>query len=126
MLCLKLLAAGKRIFDQIVDVVEGNLVDDFLDLAEPGRFPFEKDHKGGFDRWTAGLDARDLFDDDGHVFGKSEILPGPVADLVESERGDVQIFSAERIGSFYRSAVPRSQSTHEPLPYPVQVEIPPD
>ena len=44
-----MLTARQGIFDQVVDVVEGDLVDGLLDFEESQRLAFEKDHDGGFD-----------------------------------------------------------------------------
>src|ERR1019366_9625402 len=45
-------AAGHRIFDQIVDVIESNVVDRLLDLEKTGRLVFQDRHDGGFNRRT--------------------------------------------------------------------------
>jgi hypothetical protein len=57
MLCL--LAAGEGVFDEIIHVVEGDVVDGALDFEEARRLAFEEDDDGGFDvassrgRWIA-------------------------------------------------------------------------
>jgi hypothetical protein len=52
------------ILDQIINLVEGDVVDGALDFEEAGRFAFEEDDDGGFDRRAAGFYAGDFFDDD--------------------------------------------------------------
>jgi len=54
----------KRIFDQVVDVVEGDFVDGLLDFVEAGWLAFEKREDRSLDRRAAGLHAGDLFDND--------------------------------------------------------------
>jgi len=41
-------AAGQGIFDQVIDIVEGDVVDGPLDLEEAGRFALKQHHEGGF------------------------------------------------------------------------------
>ena len=53
----------KRIFDQVVDVVEGDFVDGLLDFVEAGRLAFEEGENGSFNGWTARLDAWNVLDD---------------------------------------------------------------
>src|SRR5215472_5641527 len=88
--------AGQRIFDQVVDVVEGDLVDRPLDLEKTRWLVLEDCHDGRFDRRTARLDAWDLLDDDRRVIRKSEILPHPVPDLIEGKRRHLHV-AAKRI-----------------------------
>src|SRR5207249_8145075 len=57
------LTAGEWVFDQIVNVVEGDLIDPGQNFEYARRFVLKKDHDGGLHRWTTRLDARHLFDD---------------------------------------------------------------
>src|SRR5262245_21883816 len=89
-------AAGHRVFDQIVDVVESDLVDRLLHLERAWRRIFLDHHDRRFDRRTGLLDARDLLDDDWNVFGQDEVLPHPVSNLLQGVRRDLDI-AAERV-----------------------------
>jgi hypothetical protein len=60
-------AAGQRVFDQVINVVEVNFIDAREDFESARRLVLEKDHNRGFNRRTAGLHTRNLFDDDRRV-----------------------------------------------------------
>src|SRR3990172_7266380 len=88
--------ARQGIFDQVIDIVEGDVVDGPLDLEEAGRFALKKDHKSRFDRRAASLHAGDLFDDNRGVARKFQNRLNPIADLIQRVGGNVHLAS-ERI-----------------------------
>jgi hypothetical protein len=74
-------AAGKGVFDQVVNVVEGDVVDGALDFEEARGFAFEEDNYSCLDRRAAGFYAGDFFDDDRRVLAlKPMITPYAYAD----------------------------------------------
>src|SRR5689334_7956487 len=77
------LAAGHRILDQVINVVEGYFVDRLLDFEGAGRRISFHCHDRGFDRRTLVFDAGYFLDDDRNILRKIEILPHPVADLIK-------------------------------------------
>ena len=96
------LTAGEWVFDQIVNVVEGDLVDPRQNFEYARRFVLKKDHDGGLHRRAAGLDARHLFDDDERLRRKRQNRLHPVANLIQSKGRNV-LLSSERI-DFRRAA----------------------
>ena len=64
------LTTRERIFDQIVDVIEGHLVDARENFESPRWLVLEKNHDRRFHWRTAGLHAGNLFDDDRRIGGK--------------------------------------------------------
>src|SRR3989338_8286164 len=105
---------GKGVFDQVVDVVEGDVVDDPLDLEEAGWFAFKKDHESRFDRWTAGLHAGNLFDDNRGVARKFQNRLNPIADLIQRVGGNVHL-APERITPGRGVPIVRSETIFEAL-----------
>ncbi len=79
-------AARHRVFDQIIDVIEGNFVDRPLHFEKAWRRVLLHRHDGGFDRRTGRFDAGDFLDHDCSVLRHIEILPQPVSDLIERVR----------------------------------------
>jgi hypothetical protein len=65
--------AGRRVFDQIVDVVERDVVDRALDLEHPGRCVSHHGHDRGLDRRAAFIDAGNFLDGDRDVFRNPKI-----------------------------------------------------
>ena len=76
-------AAGHRVLDQVVDVVESDLVDRLLYFERAWRCVLYHRHDRGLDRRAPILHAGYFFDDDRYLFRKVEVLPHPVANLLE-------------------------------------------
>jgi hypothetical protein len=69
-----LLATGKRILDQIVDVIKRDFVDARENFESPRRLVLEKNQDCGFDGGTAGFHAGNLLITTGASRGNVKIV----------------------------------------------------
>src|SRR6516225_9041068 len=90
-------AAGHRIFDQVVDMIEGNFSDRFLHLENPRRYILLHRHDRCFNWRTLLLHAGYFLDDDRDLFREVEVLPHPVANLFERIGRDFDV-APKRVG----------------------------
>src|SRR5262245_36074000 len=109
-----LLAAGKRVFDQIVDMIESDLVNAGEDFESPRRFVLEKNQNRGFHWRTTSLHAGDFFDNDGRVRRESEYRLNPVAYLVQCEGRNV-LLPTKRVDLVGRDRAIVRNAAHETL-----------
>src|SRR5262249_18326008 len=105
-------AARHWIFNQVVNMIEGNLVDWFLDLERPRRGILFHRHDRCLNWRALVLHAGDLLDDDRDLFREVEVLPHPVANLLERVGRDFDV-GPKRIGIGRRVA--RSGCKEAPL-----------
>src|SRR5262245_37963876 len=72
-------------------MVEGDLVDRFLYFECPRRRVLFQRHDRGLDRRALLFHAGNFLDDDRYVFREVEVLPHPVANLLEGVRRDFDV-----------------------------------
>src|SRR5262245_50530972 len=109
-----LLATGKRVFDQIVDVIESDLINAGENFESPRRFVLEKNHNRGFHWRTTSLHAGDFFDNDGRVRRESQYRVNPVAYLVQREGRNV-LLPTQRLDLVGRGRAIFCDAVHETL-----------
>src|SRR5262245_34553823 len=80
----------------------------------------------GFDRRTSLLHARHFLDDDRNVLREVEILPHPVADLLEPERRYFRVVPPESIRRRRRGIRLRKDAIRKTAPDFLLIEIAPD